>query len=310
MSAKGNSKKSEDDWKHRVLVIVNKDWECAPVVGVLLNDEARPEELRDVPVDKPAQSDHTQAPRLIFTFNDVRAEIWCISDLLSHLKRTADFQSSTEWKSKNIGVIFEGQEPSLVIAVGTAGYPNQHTENGSVVIGSRVFIHNAHPNGDNPASNWTQGPFDTMLDSSLTETLFNELTVIETSPKMEVLDRFLAPPLNPVSRGDLIARHDFVSLGVVNVTDYSEYGVVDEETIAAFVSANNISLARSLETTHGLIRVQSDAPFLFISGIVDRVGHFAEEVQPRSYAQNFVGAHNAGIAVAWMLPRIIKALTK
>ena len=304
MRGKVNSTGSGDDRKHRVLIVVNKNWECDPLVSVLLNDKARPKVFREVLVDKLTENKGTQYPRLVFTFSKIRAEIWCISDLLSHLNGTADFQSSTERKSENIGAIFTGKKPSLVIAVGTAGYPNQHTENGSVVIGSRVFIHNAHPNNENPASNWTEGPFDSVLESTLTETSFNELTIIETSPEMKVLDRFLMPPLNPVSRGDLIARHDFVSLGVVNVTDYSEYGRVDEETITAFSSSNNISLGRSLETTHGLIRVQSDAPFLFISGIVDRVGHFDEEVQPRSYAQNFVGAHNAGITVAWMLPRI------
>jgi hypothetical protein len=38
--------------------------------------------------------------------------------------------------------------------------------------------------------------------------------------------------------------------------------------------------AKSLETTHGLIRAQSNAPFMFVSGITDRVGSFHDEVDP------------------------------
>jgi hypothetical protein len=48
--------------------------------------------------------------------------------------------------------------------------------------------------------------------------------------------------------------------------------------------------------------------FLFISGITDWVGHFADEVGPREYAQNSVALHNAGVALAWMLPNIDRLL--
>lgn len=64
----------------------------------------------------------------------------------------------------------------------------------------------------------------------------------------------------------------------------------------------------SNETTHGLIRLQSDAPFLFISGITDTLGSFNAEVAPRPYSQNFAAAHNAGVVAAWLLPRIVEYL--
>jgi hypothetical protein len=54
--------------------------------------------------------------------------------------------------------------------------------------------------------------------------------------------------------------------------------------------------------------VQSDAPFLFVSAVTDRVGHFNAEVTSRVYAQNFACAHNAGVATAWLLPRIVRFL--
>ena len=61
-----------------------------------------------------------------------------------------------------------------------------------------------------------------------------------------------------------------------------------------------------LETTHGLIRSMSKAPFLFISAIVNRVGHFDDQVAPRDYVQNTAGAHNAGVVIAWLLPQLDK----
>ena len=118
------------------------------------------------------------------------------------------------------------------------------------------------------------------------------------------MDRFTVTPLNPTSYGKLIARYDYVALGDLNVTNYTEYTGKDEETLKAFTDKYNISLARSLESTHGLIRKQSNSPFIFVSGITDRVGHFDDEVGLRPYAQNTSAAHNAGVVVAWMLPRI------
>jgi len=48
----------------------------------------------------------------------------------------------------------------------------------------------------------------------------------------------------------------------------------------------------------------SEATFVFISGITNRLGYLYEEQVPRSVAQNFAAAHNAGIAIAWLLPLI------
>jgi hypothetical protein len=67
--------------------------------------------------------------------------------------------------------------------------------------------------------------------------------------------------------------------------------------------------ATSLETTHGLIRVTCDALFLFVSGIVNRVGFAGTEMVPRKYAQNFVGAHNARVVLARLLAGFDQTLT-
>lgn len=59
----------------------------------------------------------------------------------------------------------------------------------------------------------------------------------------------------------------------------------------------------SVETTHELIRLVVPSPqFLFVSPIANRLGYFNTELAPRSYAQNFAVSHNAGVALAWMMP--------
>lgn len=55
----------------------------------------------------------------------------------------------------------------------------------------------------------------------------------------------------------------------------------------------------SIETTHGRIRLQSEAPFVFLS---DRLGQFNEEATIQNpYRQNFVAAHSVGIVAAWSI---------
>jgi hypothetical protein len=299
----------------RVVVVANKWWECDPLLNVLLHDNARPAELGwpialNHPRRRPDQKslppeNQKPVPRAVFSLVNINVEVWCISDLLEHLPDKPESQSSSERKVEQLLKIFVGQAPDLVIAVGTAGIPSLVSENGSVVVGTRVFMHNAHPNGENPNSNWQVGPFDKTLPSKLDRAVFSSLTAIETTgTRPSVMDRFLVTPLNPAGRGILLAGYDYIAMGSVNVTNYKEYSQTDKATVDAYLNGNDPAVGRSLETTHGLIRVQSDAPFIFISGITDRVGHFDDEVGPRSYAQNTVAAHNAGIVLAWMIPKV------
>lgn len=308
----------------RVLIIANKWWECDPLCNVLLHDDARPqlEELR-----KPIERNHPRPhpipksddkspfnlekvkPRLVYELAQLRFEVWCVSDLLEELPEGQP-QSSSEEKANRLAQVFkDSSDVALVVAFGTAGYPAAESENGTVVCGTRVFVHDGHPKGDdNRFSRWRDQRFETVLPSELTEARFNAITTLETSPKPTVMYRFIVEPLNPAGYSRLLARHDFVALSEVNVSNYDEYKKKDEETKDAFAKVANVSSARSLETTHGVIRLSVEAPFLFVSGITDRVGFFADEVNPRAYAQNFVAAHNAGIVVAWMIPRIAAVL--
>jgi len=168
-------------------------------------------------------------------------------------------------------------------------------------------MHDCHPNGSNPNSQWNNGPFERLLPSSLETKAFTSITTFpSTASNLSngVPNLFLSQRSNPAWKARIIPGYDLVALGVVNVTDYNEYSVTDQATVEAYTSRHPLRNAGSLETTHGLIRAQSDAPFLFVSGITDTLGGFNDEVNPCSYTQNTVAAHNAGVVIAWMLPLV------
>ena len=120
----------------------------------------------------------------------------------------------------------------------------------------------------------------------------------------DIAKRFLPAPLN-LSRDTILhVEYASVALGNINVTDYKEYDKTDAETLSAFERVCPFGIIGSLETTHGLIRVLGGPRFLFVSGIVDRLGHFHDDVDPRPYSQNTSGAHNAGMTIAWLLSRL------
>jgi hypothetical protein len=245
-------------------------------------------------------------PRAIFTYKTFNAEVWCISDLLEHLDPS--LQSSSEQKAKYLPKMFsDGPSPDMVFAVGTAEFPDPVvSENGNVVVGTKVFMIDGHPNGSNPSSKWTRGPFEQLIDSTLPRSVFSNLVNFDVPL---AANRFLAVPLAPATAPWVVADFNNVALGAVNVTDYSEYGLIDPLAAKIFWSKPREGKAASIETTHGIIRVQSDSPFLFVSGIVDRFGYFDQDVNPRSHSQNTAAAHNAGVVVSWLLSRLDGILT-
>jgi hypothetical protein len=299
----------------RVLVIINKWWECDPALAAMLSDNTRPKSspwpralqpARPVPDPYKLPSDTPPKPRATFPYKTFNAEVWCVSDLIEDLP--PECQSSSSSKAARLNRPFEaGPAPDLVIAVGTAGScseaPNQ---NGWVTIGTAVFMHNAHPKGsENRFSTWS-GPFDELIESHIDSALFAEIALFDSK---SAVPHFLPVPLNPSDSPNISLGFGDVALGTLNVTDYTEYTAMDPRTVKAFSDAGVSNKPVSLETTHGLIRMQCEptkAPFLFVSGITDRLGFFDTDDAPRSDAQNTAAAHNAGVAVTWLLPALDK----
>jgi len=280
----------------RAVVVVNRFWECDPVVAALLNETVRAKKL-----GWPTTSNHPRVrnvgnpavPRLTYAYPECQVELWCLSDLLEG--SSPNLQSSTEEKAKVLAALLTPSPPDLVIALGTAGYPSGFSNfNGCVVIGTNVFIHNGHPGGSNPDSNWNVGPFDALLDSSLTRDEFDRLASFDWNAAQAAL---VKTPQNPTSSA-ILASHSHVSLGTVNVTNYSEYATKDLETVKAFGTPGLGFTASSLETTHGLLRCLLSERFLFISGLTDRLGHFDDEV---NVGQNLAASSNMGVVLSHII---------
>ena len=239
-----------------------------------------------------------------------QVEIWCISDLLSKFPNTPAYQSSSQRKMGVLadGFSYDALPISLVVAVGTASSGpfcpphKQENINGSVLIGTKIFMHDGHPDSaPNPDSQWRCSYFDQLMNSSVADSVWKGLVggTLETA--------LMCPPTYPAMNGQHIYGNGcFVAIGDINVTDYAEYSVKDYyEAGASFITQcpgnpNGVSL----ETTHGLIYAAAreyfggDPPFIFVSGIVDQFTMFNIDVGSKVYAQNVSGAQNAGVVVA------------
>lgn len=293
----------------RILIFANKSWEADPLVGVLRNPYAAPPDLRPtdpVPhVTVPLNDGRTKqvSARLALRSANATAELWCVKDLMDCTRSP----SSSEEKARVIpAVVANGPAPTLVVAFGTASFPDAKSFNGCAVVGTQVFVHNPQPpEKPNPESNWTSPEFDKLLTptKALPDSLWSKLNR-DLRPVCE--SRFLSPPLNPANPPKLLVSSDYVALSDVNVTDPADYVWADQEAMQAVATAGVNAPVGSMETTHGVIRLAAPSDrFLFFSGIANRLGYFDSEVTPRAYAQNFAASHNAGIALAHALPLLM-----
>lgn len=295
----------------RVLLIANKNWEVEPILSALLNYKIRPKELPN-----PSQLNYpftflqgSPQPRAIWnSFADVTIELWCIQDVMDSKWHSSSSQGKKECLPKIIN--YRTEKPDLVIALGTSGYGSETiNNNGCAVIGSNIFIHNFHPNGENPNSQWDDpNNFEKLLTSSISPSFFSLLDAVSIN---SIEQRLLKPFLNPSDSIQVLSNSDFVGLSTVNITDYKDYETADLLGVEEIRKAGIKNEIGSVETTHGVIRIQSDAPFVFISGITDRAGHFEEDVNgvdskgnKKTEAQNFSASFNIGVYVGWLLPKI------
>ena len=302
----------------RVLVVANKWWECDPALAAMLNNNARPPNSpwpdvlhpsRRVPEQMPTFNERP-VPRAIFGYQQFHAEVWCISDLLDHYP-SAD-QSSSQIKAEVLPRLFEYSErdvtperPALVIALGTACTPvDIENRNGCIAVGTDVFMHNARDGCPTSISNLQSPYFDQLLKGSVSPEIFAAIAAMDVT---SAVNAFLPVPTNASAVTNIFIGYGAVALNTINVTDPACYAVCDNMTVQAFQSQKLKGMPVSLETTHGLIRIQSDSPFLFVSGIVNRFQRFAADVRPRPNGQNTAAAYNAGVTVAWMLAALDSA---
>src|SRR5215217_2173456 len=272
----------------RVLIIANKAWETEPALNALLNAKFKHEGLL-LPewLDYPKKKAQGEAfPRAVWKLSALQCELWCIENIMTPNPdpgKYPGYYSSSAQKIKDLPKIFSysQEEVALIIAFGTAGYPSEVSRNGSVVIGSNVFIYNAHPAGANPESHWDDKRFGSLISSKVDNIFLALSAALDKEEVRAFFDkRLLSLPL-PATMNvppKIIINKSLVALSNVNITRYSEYKEFGEKGIAAAREAVEAIQLGSVETTHGVIRLFAESvPFLFISSIVDRVGFFEED---------------------------------
>jgi len=298
----------------RIVIVINKWWECEPAIAAMLNSNACPQQ--NAPWPKPLNSPLQRPagiappflnPRAVFGYVKFQAEVWCVSDLLNNVDSSC--QSSSSMKAALLPQIFASKPtPDLVVAVGTASSATTSpSRNGGIAIGTAVFLHDAHPNGENPLSTWN-GRSDQLISSTLTPKLFAQLASFDAA---SALLHFLPLKRNSSDAPVVTVGFTDVGLGTLNVTNYGEYKYKDPETVAAYAASCHPNRPVSIETTHGLIRLSCpEAPFMFLSTITDRLTYFDADVSvpPLNDAQNTAAAYNAGVTLRWMLANLDKAL--
>lgn len=195
--------------------------------------------------------------------------------------------------------------------------------NDSVVVGGRVFMHDGYTEHDpavppnpplNPDNHFECNYFDKVMSSSLLDEegafdFTNDQAIFKNLESM-----LLCPATKPSPSGQhFYIDGNHVAIGDVNVWGYTEYPTKDKKAGDAYAKAYpNEKFGVSVETTHGLIysaarqhNNNQNPPFIFVCGIVDRFGKFGDDVNPKVYAQNVSGAHNAGAFIAYLLSGLL-----
>ncbi|MDE1155341.1 MAG: hypothetical protein PW735_06365 [Acidobacteriaceae bacterium] len=311
---------SSDTVVKRILIVANKSWEADPLISVLLNPQLRPEPGFGswVPGAQGlfstwggARPQGTEpCPRCIATIPGIQVEVWCIEDWLAG----ANHSSSKAKMTQSLPAIFNsGKTPDFVVAFGTASFPDSTTYNGCVVGGTNAYLFNSYrgtPSGviHDPSGDWDDSSnVGQLLTSTAGSAVFGLLAGSPNST-LSINTRLTPVPSYAAATPVFIPAANYVSLSDLNITNYNDYVWADLAALKDCLAKNPTYPVGSVETTHGLIRTMSDAPFLFLSGIVNRLGYLNQEQAPRSIAQNFTAAHNAGVALAWLLPLIVQSL--
>lgn len=277
----------------RIVVIANKAWEADPLCGALLSSKARPRVLDGLAWTYPGYPTKVAtAPRITLTNASLGVEIWSIEDVFGPRAVTVDKPPVID------KILAAGAAPALVIAFGTAAFPSESSFNGCATMGAAGFMYDTDPSGG-----YKDPSVGILLPAHTPTGFFDSLGKVPDF-RAQTEMRFFRPPMNSAKRPLFFGAENYAALGVINVTHYDDYAWADLEGVEAIRTVFPHYPIGSVETTHALIRSRTTAPFVWISGITDRVGYFNQEVGPRDYAQNTTAAHNAGIVAAWLLGSI------
>lgn len=296
----------------KVVLLPNKWWEAVALVSVLEHARDIKPEFSAAPapfdvISRVPPREHTpKKPRLECRINEVEVDVLCVEDLIPQDK---DSSSSAEKQSVLKSLASEGYfDDAIIIAFGTAASPEANCA-GNVIVGSSVFVFDASPHSESADSAIFEDRLGEIVDSEAGELLIDKSVI--ALDLAEAQKRFLSGPQNPSPKPRIYAGANFVSVGVINMHNNQEYQHIDALALDSFVKAKKEQQeTQSIETTHGLIRLCIERPYLYVSGIANQVGRFGNEVAGNKYSQNYAACHNAAVCIAWMLPRVCASFGK
>ena len=175
----------------RVLIFPNTPWEADALVAVFSNGQARPP-TKDELSGKPPLFDsyyfpsRIAPPQVTIPLQGVagpknvsarlaypNVEVWCVSDLMVDDRKIL---AGSREKARVLKYVADnGPPPTLVIAFGTAAFPDPLSYDGCVVIGSNVFNFDPQVDGIDPNSKWSDpsiGTFRTTQNNRSTRMSF------------------------------------------------------------------------------------------------------------------------------------------
>jgi hypothetical protein len=286
--------------KPLIEIIVNKSWETEPFLSAMVNNKLRPTklpfpEIINAPKDNSYRSSKVRA---MFELSRTTVIVRCIEDIMNPEVNP----SSSEEKYRVLLERIAKDNPRFIISVSTAeSAPDiqlpSESNNGSVFIGGTFYMFDAHSYDPDSGSNL-------IVDEFQKNNVGGEIYELMDDEFKTAVDKKLAPSRNaPANQLECVANQSYVSIGVVNITNYKAYEEADPAAYKAFVAKYKQPLiAATIETTHGIVKMSAKTiPTLFVSPITDRYEHFNQDVTD---IQNYLSAFNAGIAVAELLVRM------
>lgn len=247
---------------------------------------------------------------------------YCISYLFSAKENSSNSQIKFNHLKKLLDD--EGKNgfvPDYIISVSTSESTPEMQGNGSingcVVMGSKFYAKDCS-GMDRPkkAEDKSNLKFPEFYYVETNDTLFYDFYNLINTNQQVLTDGMMPARFYPTKKLACISNPNYVSLGVVNITNYTRYKKADPETykeyIEDFVDKEKKDdkkfkelIPEGLETTHAVVKMaaleKGNIPVLFVSPIVDRYERFDDDVDGKWGEQNRRSSFNAGVAVANML---------
>ena len=296
-----------------IMILVNKDFEYA---GYREGVEHRITSLKTPHLHITGRKSGT-----IYHFDEPSCEYDLVTDTgthkirefcISYLFENGENSSNSEKKYEHLKKLIATEKPDYIISVSTSESTSEMQGNGSingcVVMGSKFYAKDCKDDDDPKET--SKLPIKTNYYETINP-LFYDFFILINANQQVLTDGMMPAKYYPTKKFSCITNPNYVSLGVVNITNYARYKIADPKTYEEFINFKKSDekhknlISEGLETTHFVVKMaaleKGNIPVLFVSPIVDRYERFDDDVDGKWGEQNRISSFNAGVAVANML---------